>query len=291
MAHPGWNTVLEDWALNIERGLEAPTVVLVDRLSEESILRFVQALKLTATKSGAPRALKESRRSFLVPVLRRNFFDAELVERVQATFPSYSVAEAKQASSLPTDEMKARFRDAREMFFRACLVPNVLRGIPFFVGPEFVSSLEVPGHTVEVSHRYLMNGIRVTNSSADLKLRLVRENIKTGFVRARLGYREGQLSRAIEVDIYERYAIFHLAMASEYNLIMTPTDWQKRANVELYAALRKVPWLDEPYRIVCEAPENRIKSKLESNGNSQQTAAEPLDICKEIFKEKGVFGY
>jgi hypothetical protein len=136
-----------------------------------------------------------------------------------------------------------------------------------------------------------MNGIRVTNSSADLKLRLVRENIKTGFVRARLGYREGQLSRAIEVDIYERYAIFHLAMASEYNLIMTPTDWQKRANVELYAALRKVPWLDEPYRIVCEAPENRIKSKLESNGNSQQTAAEPLDICKEIFKEKGVFGY
>jgi hypothetical protein len=291
LAHPGWNTVLEDWALNIERGLNRPTVVLVDRLTEESVLKFVSSLQLTSKRAGASKALKASKQSFVIPLSSRKVFDSESQSLVQSVYSDYSLQEARQASSLSEQEIQRQFKDSRDMFLKAYIIPNVLRGVPFFIGVEFVSLLESGQLQSEISHRYFMNGIRLSNVPADNPLRLFRENLKSGFVRSMLGYHEGQLSRAIEVRVYERYAIYHLAMAAEYNRTKAPTDWQKRAQSELYAALRKVPWLDEPYRIVCEEPERLAKSESELKGNDQQTAVEPLEVCKNLFRAKGVFGF
>lgn len=291
LAHPGWNTVLEDWALNIERGLNRPTVVLVDRLTEESVLKFVSSLQLTSKRPGASGEIRASKRSFLIPISSRKIFDSESVNLVQSVYGGYSLEEARQASSLSEQEIQRQFKDSRDMFLKAYIIPNVLRGVPFFIGAEFVSSLESGQLQSEITHRYFMNGLRLSNVPSDKPLRLFRENLKSGFVRSMLGYHEGQLSRAIEVRVYERYAIYHLAMAAEYNRTKAPTDWQKRAQSELYAALRKVPWLEEPYRIVCEEPEKRAKSEIELKGNAQQTAVEPLEVCQDIFKAKGVFGF
>lgn len=291
LAHPGWNTALEDVALNVDRSLTEPTVVLVDRLTEEAVFRFASSLQVAARRPGATASTKAARFSYMQVVNSRKIFEASEITRIQTRIPKYSLSEAGAASQLPEDEIRKRYKDATDMFLKAYVFPNVRSGIPFFVGAEFISLLENRESDLDIYHRYFMNGVRVSVSAADKDLRLVRENLQSGFIRARLGYEEGQLQNSAEVQAYERYAIYHLARASEYNRVRTPKDWQARSNAELYAALKKVPWLDEPYRIVCEEPEKRPKSELELKGNAQQTAVEPLDVCKEIFTAKGVFGY
>lgn len=291
LAHPGWNTILEDMALNVDRSLVEPTVVLADSLTDEAVMRFASSLQLAARRPGAPKPTMEAKQSFMEVVSSRKIFDADSVARLQARLPKYSLDEARKASELPENEIRKTYKDALDMYMRAYVFPNVRAGIPFFVGAEFVSRLETKTSDPDIFHRYFMNGVRVSNSAADKDLRLVRENLQSGFIRSKLNYDEGQLHKAAEIGAYERYAIYHLAMAAEYTRAKASADWQARANGELYASLKKVPWLEEPYRIVCEEPEKRPKSELELKGNAHQTAAEPLDTCKEIFAAKGVFGY
>lgn len=291
LAHPGWNTVLEDMALNVDRALTEPTVVLVDRLTDEAVLRFASSLQLAARRPGAPAATKSAPFSYMQVLNARKIFDEGEISRMQAKLPVYSLADARKASQLPEEEIRKTYKDATDMFLKAYIFPNVRAGVPFYVGAEFISRLENRDSDSDIYHRYFMNGVRISREAAEKALRLTRENLQSGFIRARLRYHEGQLNKAVEVQAYERYAIYHLAQASDYRRAQFPKDWQARSNAELYAALRKVPWLDEPYRIVCEEPERRPKTELELKGNAQQTAVEPLEICKEIFAAKGVFGY
>jgi hypothetical protein len=71
-------------------------------------------------------------------------------------------------------------------------------------------------------------------------------------------------------------------MAQDIAGAKAQADWEKRAAGEVYAALKKAPWLKEPYQKICVEPENRPKTELELKGSAQVTPVEPLDICKEI---------
>ncbi|MDZ4084503.1 MAG: hypothetical protein U1E10_16280, partial [Bdellovibrionales bacterium] len=239
LAHPGWNSILEDVYLNVERSLDGPTIAITPLPTEESIARYVTSF-LVKTKP------------MMVPVRPQSISEPGEKERVQASLPNYF----EPASG----ELQPSF----EEFLAKYLRPNLKNGIPFWfaVAPQEKTGLLI---------RFMMTGVVVQHKEGPSQFRLNREDAGRGYVRSRLHYSEGQLKRAIEVRAYEPYAYFHLAMAQEYLGAKTPTDWEKRATGEMYAALKKAPWLKEPYQKVCVEPEERPKTEVELKGNSQVT--------------------
>ncbi len=257
LAHPGWNSILEDVYLNVERSLDEPTIAITPAPTEEAIARYVTSF-LAVTKG------KE--RSLMVAVRPQSVAIDESLskhQRILTGLPKYF--EPKPGQMLPTVED----------FFEKYLHPNLKNGIQFwFARPP----LEAKGLML----RFMMTGVLVKSNSGPTQGRIQRSDAQRGYVRSRLHYREGVLKRAIEVQAYEPYATFHLAMADEFTRSKVPTDWERRALGELSAALRKAPWLKEPYQKVCVELENRPKTEVELKGNSQVTPVEPLDICLEI---------
>lgn len=259
LAHPGWNSVLEDVYLNVERSLDTPTIAITPLPTEESIARYVASF-LTEAKSPA--------KSRMVPVRPQSVAggglqDRSQIERVRASFPNYLE---------PADgDLKPDYEDFMAKYVR----PNLKNGLPFWFS---VPPKEAEGLLV----RFLMTGVLVQHQDGATQIRLNRNDTQRGHVRSRLQYREGQLKQALEVKAYEPYAYFHLAMAQDLADAKAQADWEKRAAGEVYAALKKAPWLKEPYQKICVEPENRPKTELELKGNSQVSPVEPLDICKEI---------
>lgn len=250
LAHPGWNSVLEDVYLNVERSLDGPTIAITPLPTEESIARYITSF-LVKTK---PK---------MIAVRPQSISERGEKERVVASLPNYF--EPALGELNPSDED----------FVNKYMKPNLKNGIQFWFAV-------VPREKTGLLIRFLMTGVVVQHQDGPTQFRLNREFASRGHVRSRLHYREGQLKRAIEVRAYEPYSYFHIAMAQDYLGAKTPKDWEKRASGELYAALKKAPWLKEPYQKVCVEPETRPKTEIELKGNSQVTPAEPLDICKEI---------
>lgn len=250
LAHPGWNSILEDVYLNVERSLDAPTIAIIPLPTEESIARYVTSF-LVKTK---PK---------MVAVRPQSISEPGEKDRVLASLPNYFEP--------AIGDLKPSYEDFVAKYVR----PNLRNGIPFWFAI-------VPDENDGFLLRFVMTGVVVEHQDGPTKIRLNRSDAGRGYVRSILQYREGQLKSAIEVRAYEPYAYFHLAMAQDFVAGKTPTDWEKRALGELYAALKKAPWLKEPYQKVCVELEARPKTEVELKGNNQVTAAEPLDICKEI---------
>jgi len=259
LAHPGWNSVLEDVYLNVERSLDAPTIAITPLPTEESIARYVASF-LTEAKFPAKSRMFPVRPQ---SVAEGGIQDRGQIERLRASFPNYAEPAA--------GDLKPDYEDFLAKYVR----PNLKSGIPFWFS---VPPKEAEGLLV----RFLMTGVLVQHQDGATQIRLNRNDTQRGHVRSRLQYREGQLKQALEVKAYEPYAYFHLAMAQDLAGAKAQVDWEKRAAGELFAALNKAPWLKEPYQKLCVEPENRPKTELELKGNSQVTPVEPLDICKEI---------
>ncbi len=95
-------------------------------------------------------------------------------------------------------------------------------------------------------------------------------------VRSNLELSEVVEPKPLEMAVYERYAIMHLALARKYKKQMQPSDWERRAYLEQFAALRKVPWTEESYRAVCI---------------EHRPGEEPEDFCstvKPYYDRRGV---
>jgi len=258
LAHPGWNSVLEDVYLNVERLLDGPTVVITPLPTEESIARYVASfLGEVKARAGA------NSRAKMLAVRPQSIGEPGEKERVSAVLPNYSEP--------APGELQASYED----FVAKYLRPNLKSGISFWFA---VRPREETGLLV----RFLMTGVLVQNIDGPTRFQISRSDAQRGHVRSRLHYREGQLKQAIEVKAYEPYSYFHLAIAQGFVDSKTPSDWDMRAKGELYAALNKAPWLKEPYQKVCVEPESRAKTEVELKGNSQVTQVEPLDLCKEI---------
>lgn len=262
LAHPGWNSILEDVYLNVERSLDRPTIVITPLPTEESIARYVSSF-LSEAKSSEPRKLLAVRPQ---AIAARGLKESIQLERLRVALPNYFEPAA--------GELQPSYEDFLTKYVR----PNLKNGIPFWFS---VSPKEKNGLLI----RFLMTGVLVLHQDGATKIRLNRADVQRGYVRSRLNYREGQLKQALEVRAYEPYAYFHLAMAQDLVDAKKTGDWEKRALGEMYAALKKAPWLKEPYQKVCVEPESRPKTEVELKGNSQVTAVEPLDICKEIRAE------
>jgi hypothetical protein len=86
-------------------------------------------------------------------------------------------------------------------------------------------------------------------------------------VRSNLELSEVVEPKPLEMVVYERYAIMHLALARKYKKQMQPSDWERRAYLEQFAALRKVPWTEESYREVCI---------------EHRPGEEPEDFCSKV---------
>lgn len=254
MAHPGWNSILEDVYLNVERSLDEPTIAITPLPTEESIARYVASFLTEA---------KLPKRAKMVAVRPQSIAERGEQARVKASLPNYY------------EPGEGVLQPSYESFLSEYLRPNLKNGIPFWFS---AMTKEANGLSV----RFLMTGVMVRHHDGPTQLGLNRNDVQRGYVRSRLNYIEGQQKQALEVKAYEPYAYFHLAMAQDIAASKKTSDWEKRASGELYAALMKVPWLKQPYQKVCIEPESRPKTELELKGNSQVTPVEPLDICKEI---------
>jgi hypothetical protein len=259
LAHPGWNSILEDVYLNVERSLDAPTIVITPLPTEESIARYVASL-MSGTEASLTGKILAVRPQFIVG---RGEKEVIQFERLRVSLPKYF------------EPAPGELQPSYEDFLTKYVRPNLKNGIPFWfsIPPKEDNGLLV---------RFLMTGALVQHQEGATQIRLNRNDTQRGHVRSRLNYGEGQLKQALEVKAYEPYAYFHLAMAKDFAFQKAPTDWEKRAAGEMFAALKKAPWLREPYQKVCVDPENRPKTEVELEGNSQVTPVEPLDLCKEI---------
>lgn len=255
LAHPGWNSILEDVYLNVERSIDGPTVAITRLPTEEAIARYVAFLStFNSANKQTPR---------LLPVRPQSISSEGNQLRVQAVLPNYFEPSIGQELSTYND------------FIEKYLRPNLKNGVQFWFSAT-------PKEENGLLLRYVLNGVLIKNLEGPTQYQLIRSDIQRGYIRSRLQYREGKLKQAVEVVAYEPYAYFHLAMARDYRKTKSPTDWEKRAFAETYAALKKAPWLKEPYQQVCVEPELRPKTETELKGNSQVTPAEPLDVCQEI---------
>lgn len=86
-------------------------------------------------------------------------------------------------------------------------------------------------------------------------------------VRSHLELSEVVAPKPLEVSVFERYAIIHMALARKYYKQKQPIDWERRAYLEQFAALRKVPWMEDPYRAVCI---------------EHRPGEEPEDFCSKV---------
>ncbi|CAN5394908.1 hypothetical protein BH10BDE1_BH10BDE1_19440 [soil metagenome] len=262
LAHPGWNTVIEDFALNVDRSFSDGAVAVVRTSTEEAAIRYADAI-----------LAKKPHVSALRPV---NLFEPSTLARVQSREPNFRVEEARvnvdgkvgpsAAGSKPLEGFSA--------FVEYLIVPNVQRGVQFWLDavPDRNSGLEI---------RFLGNGLGVRSTTGSTKFVTGREDLKSSHVRSHVGFREYEAGPTIEQEIFARYAVYHLAVARIIAFEKRTPDWEQRARAEHYAALRKVEWLKESYQKVCVEPGE--KAAVEGKKDSA-----PLDICIETqdFHEK-----
>jgi hypothetical protein len=245
LAHPGWNTILEDFAQNVERSSSGLTVAIVQSASEEAALRYVDELL--------------SKHPAVVPVRTLNLFEASTVSRLQAREPKFNISEAKAAVDSPN--LNSSQDSAEQIFNEGLLIPNTKRGVTFWLASP-------PDRNEGFETKFIANGVRVKTVEGPTRFINERDALRTSFVRAQPELREYLAGPSIETTVFARYAAFHIAIAHIIEREKKTSDWKLRARGEYYAALKKVQWLKELYPKVCSI-ENPAAKK------------EPLDVCKE----------
>lgn len=253
LAHPGWHTVFEDFAKNIDRSFASTVVAIVRTPTEEAAVRFHDAVI--------------SKDPHVIALRTLNIFEPSTLARVQARESRWSIEEARAASS-------SNERDGFEAFIENLILPNLKRGVVIWMDT-------LPDRSKELDIQFLGNGFALRSSSAATEFKFNRDALKATMIRAHVGYREFLAGRSVEVQIFERYATYHLATARVFEKEKRTSDWQNRARAENYAALKKVEWLREPYQVVCEQTAREAGSSPMATGT---TSPEPLDICVELKK-------
>ncbi len=256
LAHPGWNTILEDFALNIERSVSKTTVAVVQSSSEESSIRFADALLV--------------RTPVVVPFSAWNFFDPGTLERIQRREDRFSATEFQSEIAANKDGN----RNFKLQFVDKLIASNVARGVQFWL--DFP-----PDRSEGFETQFLAMGLRVSSTTGPTRFLTDREvALKASYVRARPSLTEYLAGPALETKIFARYAVYHIAVARILEGEKKTADWHRRARGEYYAALKKVEWLREVHQKVCVEPEleERKNPKAET---AAATKPEPLDICLE----------
>lgn len=255
LAHPGWNTVVEDFALNVDRSFSSSVVALVRTSTEEAAIRYVDAL-----------LVKKPHVIGLRPI---NMFEASTLDRVQRREPKFGIDEAQKAidspSTGPTDGSKPLV--GFQAFLEHLIVPNLNRGVHFWIDT-------IPDRNTGLEIRFLGNGLGLRSLDGPTRFLIDRDDLKSSYVRAHVGFREFRAGPSIEVEISARYATYHLAAAKVLKTEKRTVDWENRARAEHYAALKKVEWLHESYQKVCVDP-------LQKEKTSGAKDVEPLDVCTE----------
>lgn len=246
LAHPGWNTVLEDFSLNVGRSFSAPVVAIVRSSTEEAGLRYADEL-LSKTHN-------------VIGLRPINIFEPSTQQRVHARENKFDTAEAAAAVKSPTAAK------GMEAFVESLLVPNLQRGVQFWLDT-------IPDRNMGLEISFLGNGVRVRRADGPTKFLTERESVRAMYVRARPGAQEYLAGPSLEIQMFERYATYHLAMAHVIEKEKRTTDWEHRARGEYYAALKKVEWLRVPYQKVCVDP---VKE------NEAEAKKEPLEICSDV---------
>ena len=249
IAHPGWNSVVEDFAENVERDFNTATVAFVRSSTEEAILRYVGELVV--------------KKQHVVTLRASNLFERSTLARIQEFEPRFEVEDARR-----TEASTPSFANFTEFV----IVPNVQRGVTFWLS-------QLPDRAQGLQIKFLGNGFQIRGSDKVTNFDLARDSLRTGHVRARLSAREYEAGPSIESEIFERYAVYHLAVAKVMEREKKTSDWDRRARGEYYAALKKVEWLAHPYQKVCAEPMAEELAKQAADPKREKS--EPLDICLE----------
>lgn len=255
MAHPGWNTILEDSAQNMNRSVSKLTIAIVPSLTEEAAVRYVQSVLLsTGTKPSAK----------VVVFTPTDLFKPGTVERIQKREDKFSATEFETALKSGISA------DPKKQFVENLMAPNIARGVQFWI--EFP-----PDHGDGFENRFLASGLQVSGTTGPTKFLTDRNVMRDSFVRAQPTLIEYLAGPSIETAVFARYAVFHFAVAHIIEREQSTADWKRRARGEYYAALRKVQWSKEAYEKVCAEPA-REGAATGTNG----TKTEPLDACKDV---------
>lgn len=253
LAHAGWNTVIEDFARNVERGVSRPTVAIVQTSTEEAALRYAGALLEKTSNVAAFRLV--------------NFFEPWTVERITKQVPKYQLTPTMPGEIWAPD---------LAMITEKVVAPNTERGVQFWLDfpPERSQGLEI---------QFIANGYRVSNLSGQTKFITSREGLRASHIRARPTLAEYLAGPSIETYVFARYAVYHLAVAGIIEREKRTTDWERRARGEYYAALKKVEWLRDAHTKVCVEPEKAEGAAIAKAAAEGRTVkrAEPLDVCAE----------
>lgn len=251
ITHPGWNTIVEDFAQSVDRGFSQTVIAFTRTATEEAALRYVDQLLTKKPKVVALRPL--------------NLFEPSTDARIIAREPRFDFNEARTAAQtaaqITTSAAEQGIGSGFDTFVDHLLIPNLKHGVQFWLDtlPDRREGLEI---------QFLGNGIGVRGIEGPTKFGFERDRLRATFIRARMSAHEFAAGPSVEARIFERYATFHLAMARVIETEKRTIDWEARARGEYYAALKKVEWLKEPYQKVCVAPQTK--------------AGEPLDICQEV---------
>lgn len=254
LAHPGWSTIIEDFALNVHRSVNEKTIAITRTATEEAAIRFVEEI------------LEKPR---LVTALRLiNLFERSTFERVHALDSRFLLDEARRGKPSGEDA----FKDLVEMV----IVPNVNRGTQFWLEA-------IPDRNDGLQITFGFNGLFIAKSEGSTRFIAHRDQLRNTFVRSRLSAHEFVAGPSLEAMIFERHAVYHLAVARIIEREKKTVDWERRARAEYYAALKKVEWLKVPYQKVCIDPakeEAEARAALKP-GDKAIPKSEPLDICNE----------
>lgn len=254
IAHPGWNTIVEDFGLNVHRATKEKTVAIVRTATEESAIRYVDEILESSKNVTALRTI--------------NLFDRSTFERVVSFEPRFNLEEAKSTKPSGDDA----FKDLVELV----IVPNVNRGVQFWID-------SIPDRTTGLSITFAFNGLLISKAEGATRFVTLRDNLRNTFIRSRLSARESTAGPSVEALIFERHAMYHLAVAKIIEHEKKTSDWERRARGEYYAALRKVEWLKTPYQKVCidTVKEEEAARAALKPGDKEIPKSEPLDICLE----------
>lgn len=250
LAHPGWNTVLEDFAANVERSFSAPAVAFVRSSTEEAAVRYVNEILEKKPRISALRLL--------------NLFEPSTLVRIKSAVPQFAIAPDTKVSTF-------------EEFVENVIAPNTKLGVVFWLDalPDRREGFEI---------QFLGTGYRVRQAEGPTKFVVEREALKDVYIRAQPTARDFLSARdTLEIEVFERYATYHLAVAHIIEREKKTTDWERRARGEYDAALRKVQWLSIPYQKVCTATrlEEEARAAAAEKAGQKPPKSEPLDECKE----------
>lgn len=257
VAHPGANTVVEDFGRNLTQSFPAAAVAFVNSATEEAGVRYVREIYSQGKKLAVLRPL--------------NVFDPSTEARVTALVPSFSLAEAKETATNATTA-----QGAANSFFDLAVAPNLRRGISMWLEatPEISGPLE---QGLEIN--FLGNGFKLAAREGSTRILASKEDLREAYVRFRPTAREFSPRRSLEIKIFERYAAFHLGLARIIEFEKATKDWERRARGEYYAALKKVEWYPALYDKVCAAALPEISPPGPVAKSPPTSPPEPLDVC------------